>query len=66
MIPNSFKTNAPASTEEIAWTFEEPMTSYNRAVIIAYGSDGLAPRWKPEILRHAKAFITAKVSYLFR
>lgn len=55
MIPNSFDTGAPPATEKISWTFEEPTTPYDRAVIIAYGSDGFAPKWKPEIERHAKA-----------
>lgn len=55
MIPDSFDTGAPPATEKIKWTFEEPTTPYDRAVVIAYGSDGLAPKWKPEILRHAKA-----------
>jgi len=55
MIPNSFVTGSTTAAEKIAWTFEEPTTPYDRAVIIAYGSDGLAPKWKPEILRHAKA-----------
>jgi len=55
MIPDSFETGSPTAAEKIAWTFEEPTATYNRAVIIAYGSDGLAPKWKPEILRHAKA-----------
>lgn len=55
MIPNSFVTGASTAAEKIAWTFVEPATPYNRAVIIAYGSDGLAPKWKLEMLRHAKA-----------
>ncbi len=55
MIQNSFQTGTTTASEKIAWTFEEPATPYQRAVIIAYGSDGLAPKWKSEILRHSKA-----------
>ena len=53
MIPDSFDTGPSTATEKIEWTIVEPTTAYDRAVIIAYGSDGLAPKWKPEIRRHA-------------
>ncbi|QDT03108.1 Dienelactone hydrolase family protein [Rubripirellula lacrimiformis] len=55
MIPTTFPTGTGTVTENISWTAEEPATTYDSAVIIAYGSDGLAPKWKPEIERHAKA-----------
>lgn len=54
MIPSTFPSGPSSSIEKISWSFEEPTSAYDRAVIIAYGSDGLAPKWKPEIERHAK------------
>lgn len=50
MLPVSFKSDL----EDIPWTVYEPSTLDGRAVVIAYGSDGLSPDWEPEIRRHAE------------
>lgn len=57
MFANSFKTGVGVSAVDIPWDVHLPATSAqpDRAVVIAYGSDGMAPAWAPEILRHAKA-----------
>ena len=54
MIPTTFQTGSDSSIENIPWTYEEPTTPYDRAVVIAYGSDGLIPPWKAEIDNYAK------------
>ncbi|QDV81762.1 dienelactone hydrolase family protein [Planctomycetes bacterium TBK1r] len=61
MIPATFPTGTGSAIENISWTAEVPATTYDRAVVIAYGSDGLTPEWKPEIERHAKALANAGV-----
>lgn len=55
MIPAFFETGKSGSTEQISWIVHEPTISYERAVVIAYGSDGLTTQWEPEIIRHAKS-----------
>jgi len=55
VIPKFFETGKSGSTEQISWIVHEPTISYERAVVIAYGSDGLTTQWKPEIIRHAKS-----------
>ncbi|MEZ6091839.1 MAG: dienelactone hydrolase family protein [Pirellulaceae bacterium] len=61
MIPTTFSSGPSNAIEKISWTFEEPASAYDRAVIIAYGSDGLAPKWRPEIERHAKELASAGI-----
>lgn len=53
MIPSKFNTRTGTTTQSIDWKIYKPTGSYDRAVIIAYGSDGLTPQWTPEITRHA-------------
>jgi len=50
MIPTTFT----SATEQLPWIAYEPDSPDGRAVVIAYGSDGLAPMWEPEIRRHAE------------
>lgn len=62
MIPNSFQTKVGASTvQDIDWIVYEPTVPYDRVVVIAYGSDGLAPKWEPEIRRHAEGLSAAGI-----
>lgn len=61
MIPNSFRTRAGVSAQDIDWMVFEPSVPYCRAVVIAYGSDGLALKWEPEIRRHAEALSAAGI-----
>lgn len=64
MIPKSFQSGSGASAEDIPWDYYLPSGAapVNRAVVIAYGSDGLAPQWSPEIIRHAKVLADAGVA----
>jgi dienelactone hydrolase len=55
VIPVFFETGKSGSIEQIRWIVYEPTISYERAVVIAYGSDGMTPKWEPEISRHAKS-----------
>ena len=62
MIPNTFQAKVGTSpVQDIEWIVYEPTVPYNRAVVIAYGSDGLAPKWEPEIRRHAQALSAAGI-----
>ena len=61
MIPSTFKTGSGSSIENISWMAEEPGMSYDRAVIIAYGSDGLVAPWKAEIENFAKKLAEAGI-----
>ena len=52
MLPSSFN----IGSEDSPWTVYEPPAPNGRSVIIAYGSDGLSPKWAPEVRRHAERF----------
>ncbi|CAD73693.1 MAG TPA: hypothetical protein DDX19_05020 [Rhodopirellula baltica] len=61
MIPSTFQTGTDSSRENIPWTFDEPASAYDRAVVIAYGSDGLVSPWKAEIENFAKKLAEAGI-----
>lgn len=48
-IPATFR----SGMNDLPWNPHEPTSFNGGVIIIAYGSDGLAPKWKPEIERHA-------------
>ncbi|MCY2968935.1 MAG: dienelactone hydrolase family protein [Planctomycetota bacterium] len=62
-FPTTFSTGERSSAEVLPWKYYQPRTSSpsGGAVVIAYGSDGLAPKWEPEIRRHAEALADAGI-----
>ena len=61
MIPSTFQAGSGSSAQNITWAVEEPTSSYDRAVVIAYGSDGTVPPWKAEIEKFATKLAEAGI-----
>lgn len=60
-IPASFDSVTASARPKISWQTFVPTGPYSRAVVIAYGSAGMSPDYKPSIEEHAKQLAAAGI-----
>jgi dienelactone hydrolase len=61
VIPVTFDSGTASAPQKISWQTFVPTGPYSRAVVIAYGSAGMDPEFKPSIEAHAKQLAAAGI-----
>lgn len=61
LIPATFDSGTATAQKKISWQTFVPTGSCSRAVVIAYGSAGMSPEYKPSIEAHGQRLADAGI-----